>query len=154
MQLLGEETILCPPYLQVTLAWGSKKTKVNNSAYSNGVKYGFIANSLVISTEKWASFRGDTDVKAALYYASAIPGQPVDAARMPLMFGNLEIVVTPFLTAAEAIVLEKKRNVLVKESDLETFEGQIPGRLYDREVIALMSYALAILYPTSICSIT
>lgn len=130
------------------------ETKVNNSAYGNGVKFGFIANALVISTANWATFRVDSDVKSALYYASAIPGQPVNAATMPLMFGNLEIVVTPFLTSAQAIVLEKKRNILVKESDLETFEGQLPGRLYDREVIALMSYALAMMYPTSVTAIT
>ena len=103
---------------------------VNTAAYANGVKYGFIANSLVLSSDYWNTFRVDSDVKLALYYASAIPGQPVNAATMPLMFGNLEIVVTPFLTSAQAMVLEKKRNVLVKESDLETFEGQIPGRLY------------------------
>jgi len=127
---------------------------VNNSAYANGVKYGFIADALVISSANWATFRKDTDVKNAMYYASAIPGAPVNAATMPLMFGNLEVIVTPFLTSAQALVLEKKRNVLVKESDLETFEGQIPGRLYDKEVIALMSYVLAILYPTSVAKIT
>ena len=127
---------------------------VNTSTYSNGVSYGFIADGLVISTTYWSVFRSDEDVKATLYYAGAIPNQPINAAAMPLMFGNLEIVVTPFLTSAHAFVLEKKRNVLVKESNLETFEGQIPGRLYDREVIALMSYVMAILYPKSISYIS
>ena len=127
---------------------------VNTATYANGVAYGFIADSLVISSNYWSVLRSDSDVKASIYYASAIPGQPVNAATMPLMFGNLEIVVTPFLTAAHAIVLEKKRNVLVKESNLETFEGQIPGRLFDREVIAMMSYVLAILYPKSISYIS
>lgn len=127
---------------------------VNNSAYTNGVKYGFIADALVIASANWATFRKDTDVKSALYYASAIPNQPVNAATMPLMFGNLEVIVTPFLTAAEALVLERKRNLLVKESDLETYEGAIPGRLYDREIVALMSYVLAVVYPTSVAKIT
>lgn len=127
---------------------------VNTASYSNGVKYGFIADALVINSDNWATFRSDEDVKAGIYYATAIPGQPINPATMPLMFGNLEIVVTPFLTAAQAIVLEKKRNVLVKESNLETFEGQIPGRLYDREVIALMSYVMAILYPKSVSYIS
>ena len=127
---------------------------VNTATYANGVAYGFIADSLVISSTYWSTFRLDEDVKAGLYYAGAIPGQPVNAAQMPLMFGNLEIVVTPFLTAAHAIVLEKKRNILIKESDLETYEGQIPGRPYDREVVALMSYAMGILYPKSISYIS
>lgn len=127
---------------------------VNNAEYANGVKFGFIANALVISSEYWGVFRQDADVKTALYYASAIPGMPVNAATMPLMFGNLEIVVTPFLTSAEAMVLEKKKNVLVKESDLETFEGQLPQRLYDREIVALMSYVLAMMFPASVAYIT
>ena len=127
---------------------------VNTASYSNGVKYGFIADALVINSANWATFRKDTDVKTALYYASAIPGQPVNAATMPLMFGNLEIIVTPFLTSVQAMVMEKKRNILVKESDLETFEGAIPGRLYDREIIALMSYVLAIVQPKSVATIT
>ena len=130
------------------------ETAVNDASYSNGTKYGFIADRLVIAATNFAAFRSDTDVKNAMYYASAVPGQPIDAARMPLMFGNLQVVVTPFLTGAQALVLEAKRNLLIKESDLESFEGMIPGRLYDREVIALMSYVMAILYPASISKIT
>jgi len=127
---------------------------VNTATYSNGVAYGFIADAIVISSTYWSTFRLDEDVKAGLYYATAIPGQPINPAAMPLMFGNLEIIVTPFLTSAHAIVLEKGRNILVKESDLETYEGQIPGRLYDREVVALLSYAMGILYPKSISYIS
>jgi len=127
---------------------------VNTASYSNGVKYGFIADALVISSDYWATFRLDTDVKTALYYASAVPGQPINAATMPLMFGNLEIIVTPFLTAVQAMVMEKKRNLLVKESDMETYEGAIPGRLYDREIVALMSYVMAIIMPKSVATIT
>jgi len=130
------------------------ETAVNNSAYGNGVKYGFIADALVISAANWGAFRKDTDVKSAMYYASAIPGAPVNAATMPLMFGNMEVVVTPFLTSAQALVLEKKRNILVKESNLETFEGRIPGKLYDTEVVALMSYVMAMMYTTSVSKIT
>jgi len=127
---------------------------VNTATYSNGVAYGFISDALVISSSYWAAFRKDTDVKNAIYYASAIPGQPVNVAQMPLMFGNLEIIVTPFLTSAQALVLERGRNILVKESDLETYEGQIPGRPFDREIVALMSYALGILYPASVAYIS
>lgn len=130
------------------------ETLVNNASYANGVKYGFIANALVIASDSFGTFRKDPDVKNSIYYASAIPGQPINAAAMPLMFGNLEIIVTPFLTSAQSIVLERKRNILVKETDLETFEGQIPGRLYDREIVALMSYVMAVLYPASVAKIT
>ena len=127
---------------------------VNGATYANSVPYGFIADALVVNATSWATLRQDADVKAAIYYASAVPGQPVNAATMPLMFGNLEIIVTPFLTASLGLVLEKKKNVLVKESDLETFEGQIPGRIYDREIVALMSYILAMIFPASVRRIT
>lgn len=134
-------------------AVATAETRVNDASHTNGVKYGFIADALVISSAYWGAFKTDESVKSAMYFASAIPGQPVDAARNPLMFGNLEIVVTPYLTSAQALVLEKKRNILVKESDLETFEGRIPGSV-DDEVIALMSYVLAIIFPKSIATIT
>jgi hypothetical protein len=129
------------------------ETLVNDADHSNGVKYGFIADALVVAAANWKNFKKDEDVKAAMYYASAAPGQPIDASRNPLMFGNLEIVVTPYLTSVQAIVLEKKRNILVKESDLETFEGRIPGSV-DDEIIALMSYVLAMVFPKSVATIT
>jgi len=129
------------------------ETLVNNSQHSNGVKFGFIADALVIASGNWAAFKKDEAVKSSMYFASAVPGQPINAATNPLMFGNLEIIITPYLTAVQAIVLEKKRSVLVKESDLETFEGRIPGSV-DDEVIALMSYVLAIIFPMSIATIT
>ena len=128
------------------------ETNVNNAEHTNGVKFGFIADALVISAGQWGAFKKDEDVKSAMYYASASSAQSVNAAQNPLMFGNLEIVVTPFLTSAHAIVLEKKRNILVKESNLETFEGRIPGSA-DDEVIALMSYILAMVFPDSVAYI-
>ena len=138
-----------PTYDNVTDA----ETKVNDAAHSNGVKFGFIADALVISSSAWSAFKKDNDVKEAMYYASAVPGREIDAARNPLMFGNLEIVVTPYLTSAQALVLEKKRNMLVKESDLETFDGRIPGSV-DDEVIGIMSYILAMIFPDSVAYIT
>jgi hypothetical protein len=125
------------------------ETVINDAQWANGVKYGFLADALVISAAQWGRFKKDEDVKSMVGYKNAVPGHHVNASNNPLMFGNLEIVVTPFLTTAHAIVLEKKRNILVKESDLETFEGRIPGSV-DDEVIALMSYVLAIMFPDAI----
>lgn len=131
----------------------SAETNVNTAQYDSGVSFGFIADAVVIASSSWGTFRQDSDVKNSMYYASAIPGEPVNAARMPLMVGNLEVIVTPFLTTARAIVLERKRNILVRESDLEVWEGEIPGRRWDRELLAMMSYALAMLYPASVAAV-
>jgi hypothetical protein len=125
---------------------------VNNAEHSNGVKYGFLADAIVLNGTGFAKMRKDADVKANLGFAQGVTGQ-VNPAENPLMFGNLEVIVTPYLTAAEAIVLERKKNILVKESDLETFDGRIPGSV-DDEIIALMSYTMAILFPKAIAIIT
>lgn len=125
---------------------------VNNAEHSNGVKYGFLADAIVLNGTGFAKMRKDADVKANLGFAQGVTGQ-VNPAENPLMFGNLEVIVTPYLTAAEAIVLERKKNILVKESDLETFDGRIPGSV-DDEIIALMSYVMAILFPKAIAIIT
>ena len=85
-----------------------------------------------------------------------MPGtQGYIVGNLPMMIGNLQIVVTPFLTAAKALVLDnRKAAMLIKESDLQTFEGALPGRPYDREIVALMSYVLAIVYPKAVSKIT
>jgi len=130
---------------------------VNSATYSsNSVPYGFMADSLVITAADYATIQKDTDWKNVVYRAGAKPGELI-VNMQPLMMGNLKIIVSPLLTAStvKALVLDsKKAAMLVKESDLETFEGQIVGRPYDREVVALMSYVLACLYPLAISKIT
>lgn len=130
---------------------------VESATTSNNVPYGFLADKLVISSSYWANFLQDSDIKNMLYRVTAQPGMPVNLTVGPgnMMFGDMEVVRTQFLTGAQALVLDsRKAAMLVKESDLETFEGAIPGRPYDREVVALMSFVLAVLYPKAIAKIT
>jgi hypothetical protein len=128
------------------------EAKVNSATYGNGVPYGFLANRLVLYTVEAATLKKTTEWKQHVYYANARPGDEFIINRPALVFGNLKIVETPFLTAAKYLVLDnKKAAMLIKESDLQTYEGAIPGRPYDREVVALMSYVMAIIYPYAIC---
>jgi len=128
------------------------RAKVEDAKYGNGVPYGFLCTHLVLNTSEAAVLQKTTDWKQHVYYANVRPGEEVVINRPALMFGNLKIVVTPFLTAVKYLVLDsKKAAMLVKESDLETFEGALPGRPYDREIVALMSYVLAVIYPSAIC---
>jgi len=128
------------------------QSKVETATYANGVPYGFLCTHLVIYTGEYATLQKTQDWKSHVYYANVRPGDEVVINRPALMFGNLKIVPTPFLTAAKYLVLDnKKAAMLVKESDLETVEGALPGRPYDRESVALMSYVLAILYPSAVC---
>jgi len=128
------------------------RTKVQGATYGNGVPYGFLATHLVLNTDEAGALQKTTEWKQHVYYANVRPGEEIVINRPALMFGNMKIVETPFLTAAKYLVLDnKKAAMLVKESDLETFEGAIPGRPYDREVVGLMSYVLAVIYPKAIC---
>ena len=129
------------------------EAKINDASHSNGVKFGFLADRIVLTPTANAIARKDTDFKTAMAYASAVPGTPITVARQPEAVGNLMLVQSPFLTACQALVLQAKKNILVKESDVETFEGRIPGSI-DNEIIAMMSYSLAILWPQSVCKIT
>jgi len=130
------------------------KTNVQNAQTASGVKYGFRANKLVVAEEYYGILEKDTDWKQHVYRAFARPGELVVNAG-PLKFGQMEIVTTPLLTACQALVLDStKAALLIKESDLEVFEGQINGRSYDKEVVALMSYVLAVIYTKAIAKIT
>ena len=129
-------------------------TNVNDAQNTAGVKYGFMANKLVVNPTSMASMLVDTSIIQYMYRTTAKPGAVV-IADAPIQFGNCEIVETPFLTAALAVVLDsEKAAVLVKESELETFEGQIPGRPYDTEIVVLMSYVLAVMYADAVSKIT
>jgi hypothetical protein len=128
--------------------------KLESAAYGNGVPYGFMASHLVINPTQFAVLQNTTDWKSHMYYSSVMPGAENPVVNRPVqIFGGMKIVSTPFLTYSTTkylVIDNKKAAMLVKESDLETFEGALPGRLYDREVIALMSYVMAIIYPLAI----
>lgn len=128
---------------------------IKDAATSLSVKYGFEPNKLVLNATSEDTFYADTDVKSTLHYANIVPSKDYGVANPVKYFRGMEIVVTPHLTASLALVIDsEKAAMLVKESDLETFEGEITGRPYDKEVVALQSYALGVLYPYAICKIT
>ena len=131
---------------------------VNDATYGNGTPYGFMADKLVMSPTNYASWSLDTDVKSAMHYRNANPNEVISiVGPVTRMFSNMSLVITPFLTytGALALVLDsKKAAILVKESEIETFEGSLPGRPYDHEIVALQSYVLAIVFSKAINKIT
>lgn len=127
---------------------------VEGAKYANGTPYGFLCTHLVLSPAAWGILAKSTDWKSHIYYTTARPGDIT--LNPPVMrFNNMDIVVSPFLTSAQALIIDsKKAAMLVRESELETFEGALPGDPYDREVVALMSYVMAIVYPYAVYAIT
>jgi hypothetical protein len=130
------------------------QTNVENAKYSNGQPYGFIATHLVLARSALGVLTKTTEWKNHVYYANLKPANEVIINRASLMFGNLKIVSSPFLTSADGFVIDAtKAALLVKESDLETYEQPLPGAPYDKEIVALMSYVLAVVYPKAIATI-
>jgi hypothetical protein len=128
------------------------RAKVQTATYANGVPYGFKCTHLVLSEDSSATLQKTTEWKQHAYYANIRPGDEMVVNKPSLVFGRMKIVETQFLTASLYLVVDnRKAAMLVKESDLQTFEGSLPGRPYDREVVALMSYVLAVLYPKAAC---
>lgn len=129
---------------------------VENAAYGNGVKYGFLADKFVVASSVYAALMADADFKQAMYMYNANPAVKAPTVGMvPLYVGNTELLISPFLTGAQALVLDStKAAMLVKESDIETFEGQINTRPYDKEIVSVMMYTTAIIYPDAISAIT
>lgn len=129
------------------------QTKVEEAEYDNGVKYGFLPDRLVLTPTAHSVLQESEEYQRKVAPANARPGESTNLDPQPLAFDGMTIVKTPFLTAAQALVLHSKKNMLVKESDLQTFSGQISGRPYDEEIVALMSYVLAVIYPKSVAKV-
>jgi len=132
------------------------EAKVNGATASNGTPYAFLADALVINVTQFSTLQQTSDWKNTMYYANIKPGNEPIVNMPSRMFGNLKIIPTPFLTGATlAMIMDtQKAAMLVKESNLETFEGKLPGRPYDIEIVAMMSYEIAIMYSDAICKIT
>lgn len=129
---------------------------IRDAETSGGVKYNFAPNWFVVSSEHYSSILTDTDFKSAMYPANANPGLPTAqfGIQMPLKVLNCEIWETPMLTGAYALVLDSKRAaMLIKEAELEVFEGRLP-QSPDDEILVLESSVLAIMYPKAICKMT
>lgn len=130
------------------------QASVEGATYANGTPYGFLVTHLVLSPTSWATLAKSTDWKQHIYYSTARPGD-LTVNPTVMKFNQMDIVVSPFLTSAQALIMDsKKAAMLIRESELETFEGALPGDPYDREIVALMSYVLAIVYPSAIAKIT
>lgn len=125
---------------------------IQNATYANGVNYGYQPDYLVLNPTGFRKLRQDADIKQYLYRGTPFP-QAV-GTDTPLMLDNLEIVDTPLLTSAEGLIGVKEKNIMVWESEGETFEGHIPGRLQDREIIFLASYVLGVVQPLAQIAIT
>ena len=129
--------------------------KVRSATTNSGIPYGFQPTHVVISPTAYATLQKSEDWKEHVYRAVVAPGQPVEANKPIEYFNGLKIIVSPFVpNDVQAIIVDKNyAEAFVPESDIETFEGQLPGRPFDRELVALISYGQSVLYPKAIAVI-
>lgn len=130
--------------------------KINSSVTSAGVPLDFKADTIVMTQTAWESYSNDSDYKSTTYNANFVQGvDGMTVARQFQTTHGLKIITSQLLTASgvDAVVLQAKRAaVLVREGTLETYEDRISGGV-DNEIIAVQSYALAVIYPQAISNI-
>ena len=114
---------------------------------SNSIPFGFVPTHLVVNPTDWAYLQQDTDIKQAIYRHGVIVGEPVTLNPPILYYSTMKITVTGQMTLHKLLMVDAENcGQLIKESDIEVYEGRLPGSV-DIEVIALMSYGIGILFP-------
>lgn len=132
------------------------EAKVKSAKSSLGVPYGFSPTHLVLTPTGYATLAKTTEWKTHVYHEGMIASAAIPTINMPqLMFSSMKILQSDFLSHSLGLIIDsKKAGILLKESNLEVYEGRISGRLYDSEIVSLMSYAIVTLYSLAICKIT
>jgi len=132
------------------------RATVNSAVDAKGITYGFEATHVYMSYQAEADLMTSADWKNHVQYAVAVPGADLAVNRNVQYFGTMKLVTVPYFVGTDrALVLDSNyAAAYVPESDVETFEGSIPGRPYDREIVLLMSIGNAVLYPKAIVRIT
>ena len=109
----------------------------------------FKPTHLVLHPSDYAALLKDTDFKQAIYRATVtISGGSPNAATtlFPRIeyFGPQKVIVTTQISEyASMFVDANEAGTFCKETDVEVVDGRLPGTV-DTEVIALMSYGIAI----------
>lgn len=133
------------------------RAAVNGAVDSQSIPYGFVATHVFLNYAAEATLKKSADYKAQVQYAIIAPNEPIAVDRQVEWFNRMKLMVSPFITQSgvRGYVLDSNYAVAyVPESDVETFEGQIPGRPYDKEVVLVMSVGQATLYPLAIAKLT
>ena len=128
--------------------------KLESEETSAGVPYGFTCTHLVMNKTNFAALQKDTDYLQQLAFTSVATGPTV--ARPIKFFGEAKVVTTPYLDSANALGLFVDANnaaVLIKGSEIETYEGRINGRV-DDEVIVVTDYVLGLIFPKGVVKLT
>jgi len=127
------------------------KYNIKNSADANGVLFGFVPDMIAFSNIGWKTLAISTDFKALVQYGQRnVPGSKVENEYQ--IFNGLRTVDTGLISvtknskAVHALVLDSKNfGVFLKETEMDVFDGRIPGTAGDTEIIHAMDAGMAVL---------
>ena len=120
------------------------KLKLRDAATTEGVKFGFEGSWIAFSSLGWNILAKSSDFKSLVQYGQQnIPGG--EAKMSYQIFNGLKVVTTPLMSVQKsaavvhAIVIDKDNYfTFLKETDMEVFDGRIPGTAGDKEIIHAM----------------
>ena len=136
-----------PSYANLLDAIAELRTAYSTTTDGTQIPFGFKPTHMVINPTTWGKLKQDTDVKNMTYRAVVTEGKPLSYAANPEYFDNAKVFQTPQIAAGNVLFVDAENlGQLIKESDIEVYEGRLPGSP-DIEVIALMSYGIGLLYP-------
>lgn len=127
------------------------KKNIVSATSSEGVLFGFEADTIAFSSVGWYTLAISADFKALVQYGQRnVPGDKTE--NMYQIFNGLKVVMTPLISvqydskAVHALVIDSKNYaVFLRETEMETFDGRIPGTAGDKEIILAMDAGSAIL---------
>lgn len=136
------------------------KRDVFGAENADGVLFGFQPDTIAFSAAGWNVLAKSNDFKSLVQYGQRnVPG---DKAVMDYMvFNGLKVVMTPLISVQKgsndvhAIVIDSKNyGVFLRETEMETFDGRIPGTAGDTEIIMAIDTGMAVLNSEAGCVIT
>lgn len=136
------------------------KSAVKGAVDANSILFGFIPNAIGFSNVGWLTLATSSDYKTLVQYGNRnVPGSEVKNTYE--VFNGLRVYQTPLISVQKggadvhAIVLDTDHaSYALMETQMETFDGRIPGTAGDQEIIMALDFGQVINNAEAISIIT
>ena len=127
------------------------KKNVRGSKDKNGILFGFEPKTMAFSNVGWNTLAKSTDFKTLVQYGQRnVPGEK--AVMDYQVFNGLKVVMTPLISVQKggkdvhALVIDTDNyGAFLRETEMETYDGRIPGTAGDKEIIHAMDAGMIVL---------
>ena len=136
------------------------KQNVRDAVTSDSVKYGFIPDTLALTSEGWTILAQSSDYKNMVFYGQRnVPGEKTDNKYS--VFNGLNVMLADLATSTKnakvvhAIVFDSTTYMgFLMETGMETFDGRIQGTPGDVEIIHALDAGLIVMVDSAASVIT